>query len=173
MERPLSSAPRQAATCKCTHSGTSSIPPPGKRHSRWDRGGSRAVWHCQQELGPAIRDRISALKLFYTFSLAPAAAQASSSCLSLRVNTSSGELLSPHCWQVLGSARKCSEVCVRQSWNQSSSRAISSIKMNSFVQKPWPGPVVGHRTGLLALRTKVSPAGAACCYQGFNPKTWI
>ena len=103
LERPLSSAPRQAATCKCTHSGTSSIPPPGKRHSRWDRGGSRAVWHCQQELGPAIRDRISALKLFYTFSLALAAAQASSSCLSLRVNTSSGALLSPHCWQVVGS----------------------------------------------------------------------
>ena len=29
--------------------------------------------------------------------------------------------------------------CAVQTWNQSSSGAISSIKMNSFVQKPWPG----------------------------------
>ena len=42
--------------------------------------------------------------------------------------------------------------CAVQTWNQSSSRAISSIKMNSFVQKPWPGSSSGPPDQLLVLR---------------------
>ena len=146
--RSSSRAPWSSATCKCTHSCTS-IPPPPFQIESWrqlaSRGRMAVPWPTRSSR-PAIRDRISTLELFYTFSLP---AQASSSCLlSLRVNTSLPEQF------FLSSAWKYGGKwwCARQTWNQSSSGAISSIKMNSFVQKPWPGPVVGHRTGLLVLR---------------------
>ena len=102
---PYPESPHQAATCKCTHSCTS-IPPPPFQIESWrqaSRGRMAVVAYSASR--PAIRDRISTLELFYTFSL-PAPAQASSSCLlSLRVNTSSGPgaVLSVECVEVWGS----------------------------------------------------------------------
>ena len=120
-----------------------------------------AVWQCQWRPTPrpAVRplEIESWLELFYTFSLL-AQAQPSSSCLlSLRVNTSSGPGAVP--------SVECMEVwCAvwrRQTWNQSSSGAISSIKMNSFVQKPWPASS-GPLDGASCAPAFVSPAGLSC-----------
>ena len=67
------------------------------------------------------------------------------------------------CRPVLGSGVQCAV----QTWNQSSSGAISSIKMNSFVQKPWPASS-GPPDGASCAPAFVSPSGAAATSPCFN-----
>ena len=168
--RSSSRAPWSSATCKCTHSCTS-IPPPPFQIESWrqlaSRGRMAVPWPTRSSR-PAIRDRISTLELFYTFSLP---AQASSSCLlSLRVNTSLPEQFFPSsAWkygEVGGMVCKADLEPVQLGGNQ--------LYQDEFLcPEALAGPVVGHRTGLLVLRPKVSPAEAVRCYQGFNRKSRI
>ena len=137
-------------------------PPPPFQIESW-RQRKQGPYGSGGLLGPAVRplEIESPLELFYTFSLAAAPRP---SLLFLSPFFAS-KYLEPEQF-FPSSAWKYGEVGVvcftstGQTWNQSSSGAISSIKMNSFVQKPWPASS-GPPDGASCAPAFVSPAAPA------------
>ena len=149
---PPPPAPRQAATCKCTHSSTTTTIP--DRIVEAAQAGAVWQWWPTRASRPAIRDRISAGIVLHFLTRSPSLLFLSPFFASKYLEP---EQFFPSSGWKYGEVGVVCFTSTGQTWNQSSSGAISSIKMNSFVQKPWPASS-GPPDGASCAPAFVSPA---------------